>query len=308
MRRRPRLFVTVLLALLVVLAGCSGAGDSAAGGNDAGGEATNLDQSTPAASSGGDGGSADEAAQSGDAESASSTQFAARRELIRTGEVRLLVDDFASAERNLTAAVEARGGYVSDTSQQVRGRENETWTTGTVVLRVPKENFSALLDDVRAEGEVQQSKTATEDVTEQVVDLEARLENLRAERDRLRTLYESANETEDVLRVGQELSETQEEIERTEARLRALEGRIAYSTLTVELSEPRPEYEQIRRAAWYDTSAVTAFLDSVDGVIVVLRAAFVGAAYAAPYVLVFGLPLVGAALFVRRRRWLRRLR
>jgi hypothetical protein len=90
--------------------------------------------------------------------------------------------------------------------------------------------------------------------------------------------------------------------------LRALEGRIAYSTITVNMSEPRPEYEQIRRAAWYDTSAVVAFLESVDGVVVVLRAAFVGAAYAAPYVIVFGLPIAGAAVFVHRQQWLRRLR
>ena len=308
--RRPRLLVTLLLALLVVTAGCSGGADSTAGGD--GSEAAEFDGASDAATSSGgsggsDGGSA-EAAQSGDQASASTTNFAARRELIRTGEVSLRVDDFESAEANLTAAVEAQGGYVSDTRQEVRGSENRTWTTGTVVLRVPKENFSALLETVKAEGEVEQSSTATQDVTDQVVDLEARLNNLRAERDRLRTLYDRANETEDVLRVGQELSETQEEIERLEARLRALEGRIAYSTITVNLSEPRPEYEQIRRAAWYDTSAVTAFLESVDGVFVVLRAAFVGAAYAAPYVVVFGLPIAGAAVAIHRQGWLRRLR
>lgn len=304
--------VTLLLALLVVMAGCSGAGNSMAGGSgDSGGEAADFDASTgaPTNGDGGDSGSsASEAAQSGSSESASSTNFVARRELIRTGEVRLQVDDFESAEANLTAAVESQGGYVSDTTQQVRGRENETWTTGTLVLRVPKENFSALLDRVKAEGEVQESSTATQDVTDQVVDLEARLGNLRAERDRLRTLYDRANETEDVLRVGQELSETQEEIERLEARLRALEGRVAYSTITVNLSEPEPEYEFVRGAAWYDTSAVTAFLESVDGVVVVLRAAFVGAAYAAPYLLVFGLPIAGVAVLVRRQHWLRRLR
>jgi hypothetical protein len=305
MRRRPQLLVTVLLVILVVLAGCSGGADSAAGGD----EAEDLQQSGGAAtSSGGDGsGGSDQAAQSGDTESASSTNFVARRELIRTGEVRLQVDDFESAEANLTAAVEAQGGYVSDTSQEVNGRENQTWTSGTLVLRVPKENFSVLLEQVKAEGEVEHSSTATQDVTDQVVDLEARLQNLRAERDRLRTLYQQANETEDVLRVGQELSETQEEIERLEARLRTLEGRIAYSTLTVDLSEPRPEYERIR-AAWYDTSAVTAFLESIDGVVVVLRATFVGAAYAAPYIVVFGLPIAGAAVFVRRQQWFRRLR
>ncbi|SFL09211.1 protein of unknown function [Halogranum rubrum] len=308
--RRQHL-VTLLLALLVVTAGCSGAGDSMAGGSDeSGGQVTDFDASTGGSENGGSGSGGDggEAAQSAGTDSASTTNFVAQRELIRTGEIRLQVDDFESAEANLTAAVESQGGYVSDTTQQVHGWENETWTTGTLVLRVPKENFSALFETVKAEGEVQESSTATQDVTDQVVDLEARLGNLRAERDRLRTLYDRANETEDVLRVGQELSKTQEEIERLEARLRALEGRVAYSTVTVNLSEPEPEYQYVRGAAWYDTGVVTAFLESVDGVVVVLRATFVGAAYAAPYVIVFGLPIVGIAVLARRQHWLRRLR
>ncbi|SDM19731.1 protein of unknown function [Halogranum gelatinilyticum] len=304
MPRRTKLLLTLLLTLLVVTAGCSAGSNTGASGGADGGDAS-YDQAT--AASGGDGGSGtggDEAAQAEDASTASQSGSVARRELIRTGEVRLRVDDFDAAESNLTAAVEARGGYVSDTSQEVRGYDNQTWTAGTLVLRVPNENFSAFFERVKAEGEVQHSETGTEDVTDRVVDLEARLTNLRAERDRLRTLYDRANETEDVLAVGRELSDTQEEIERLEAQLRTLEGRVAYSTVTVHLTEPEPEYEPPERAAWYDTSAVTAFLESVDGVVTVARAAFVGAAYAAPYVLVFGLPLAGAAVIIRRRRLL----
>jgi hypothetical protein len=306
MPRRTKLLLTLLLTLLVVTAGCSAGSNTGASGGADGGEAS-YDQATAASGGGGDGGSGtggDEAAQAEDASTASQSGSVARRELIRTGEVRLRVDDFDAAEANLTAAVEARGGYVSDTSQEVRGYDNRTWTAGRLVLRVPNENFSAFFEQVKAEGEVQHSETGTEDVTDRVVDLEARLTNLRAERDRLRTLYDRANETEDVLAVGRELSDTQEEIERLEAQLRTLEGRVAYSTVTVHLTEPEPEYQRPERAAWYDTSAVTAFLESVDGVVTVARAAFVGAAYAAPYVLVFGLPLAGAAVIIRRRRLL----
>jgi hypothetical protein len=294
----------VALALLLVTAGCSGGASDAGGGveraqNDgAAVEATGTPAETAAESGGGDA-----AASVDDGESVTNVEsLAQNRILIRTGTVTLRVDDYDSARRNLTRSVRAQGGFVSDAAQEVNGEGNRSWTTGRVVLRVPSENFSALFSDAETEGEVLDSTQSTRDVTDRVVDLRARLENLKAERDRLRTLYERANETEEVLEVGERLSDVQGEIERTEARLRSLEEQVAYSTITVELREPRPEYEPPERTQWYDTGVVSAFLESVNGVGVALRALVVGFAYALPYLLVVSVPLVGVGLVVRRVR------
>jgi len=288
-RQRP---IAVLFVVLVLLAGCSGAGGDggAAGGADTAAiEETSL-EAERAADAGGDGGdgSGGDAADGAAATSGDGTD-ATGRSIIRTGAVELRVDDYETAQANLTAAVEARGGYVSDSTQRVHDRGEATWTSGRVVLRVPAENFSDTMTAVEAEGRVVESSTSTEDVTEQVVDLQARLDNLRAERDRLRTLYERANDTEDVLAVERRLSEVQTEIERTEARLQNLERRVAYSTITVEMSEPRPDRPAPDQ--WYDTPVLAAFLESVHGVGVVLRAAVVAFAYAAPYLVVFLTPI-----------------
>lgn len=281
-RSRKRLAVALLLASLVVLAGCSGSGGDAAGG------ATDMSyqagtQAEPAGDAESDGAGADDRAyQSQD------------RELIRTGEVSLEVADFESARRNLTRATERRGGFVGDSSERARGSGNRTWTAGQVTLRVPAGNYSALFERVKAEGEVRSASTSTEDVTDQLVDMEARLENLRAERDRLRELYESANDTETVLDVQRELSDVQTEIERVEAQRESLERQVRYSTITVELEEERPDEPTRESSAWYETGLLSAFLESVGGVGVVLRGLAVGTAYAAPYALAFGLPVVGA--------------
>lgn len=288
-----RRLILILLAALVVLAGCNGAaGGGDAGGGGAGYAETAVEaeaESRAADSGGGDGGNA------GDTD-----VDTAGRSIIRTGEVRLRVDDYDDAQSNLTAAVEARGGYVSDSAKQVRDRGGEDWTSGRVVLRVPAENFSETMAVAEREGTVLESRTSSEDVTDQVVDLEARLENLRAERDRLRTLYDRANDTEDVIAVERRLSEVQTEIERTEARLQNIQRRVAYATITVELVEPRPDRPAPDQ--WYETPVVAAFLDSVEGVGVLLRAAVVAAAYAAPYLLVAFTPIaVVAALLYRFR-------
>jgi hypothetical protein len=222
-----------------------------------------------------------------------------QRQVIYTGNVVLQIDDFASARRNLTEATRARGGFVSDARARLHDTEGTTYRTGVVVLRVPRENFSAMMARVEAGGTVINSETSSEDVTDQLVDIEARLESLRTQRDRLRELYASANDTEAVLAVERRLSEVQTEIERLEARQQALERQVAYSTITVELREERPEPTVER---WYDVGVVGAFFASIDGVGTTLRAVSVGFAYALPYLFVFGAPVGAVAVVWRRRR------
>lgn len=290
-RSTRKRWLLVALAVLVVLAGCSGSsgGDAAqATVSDGGGVQTASGDEARASGSGPPTGS-----------KAASMQIQ-QRELIRTGNVTLTVANFDRSRQNLSAAVEARGGFVSDTDQRAHHRGNETFTTGRVVYRVPKENFSSLVAQVKAEGEVERSGTNTRDVTDQLVDIEARLTNLRAQREKLRDLYENASDTENVLDVQERLSEVQTEIERLEAKRKSLRQRVAYSTVTVELREEPPENPKPERTKWYETGLLAAFSESVHGVAVVARGITVAAAYSAPYVLAFGLPLGGVAVAWRR--------
>lgn len=119
------------------------------------------------------------------------------------------------------------------------------------------------------------------------------------QRERLRGLYANASDTEATLKVQKRLSATQSQIERLQGQLNSLRGQVAYSTITVELSEPAPEPT---RETWYDTGVLDAFLSSIDGVITTLRAMVVALAYLGPYLLVFGLPLVTIGYAGYRRR------
>ena len=288
------------MVLLVVLAGCAGSGgsvqtgeESGAGGVDLGGEAdaARAAATESGAADGGKSGVADDAAQ-----------VAQSRELIRTARVEILVDDFGVARERLAAYAESTGGFVGDSTRRVEGEGNRTWTVGRMTLRIPTSNYTEALAEVNETGEVRASEQSTRDVTDQVVDLEARLENLREERDQLRALYRRANTTEDVLAVQQELSRVQTEIERTEAQLQQLERQVAFTTITVEIREPRPDDPEDPGTAWYDTPATSAFLESIDGVVVFLQSTVVLTAYALPYLIVVGVPLGGGLYAVRRYR------
>lgn len=280
---RKRLLVAIVLSIFVIMAGCSGAG----GGGDSG--------AADGGAGGGDAAAEPRATQAGpEAEAAAGgeTFQVTSRSVIRTGHVSLEVSDFDAAQRNLTTALERNGGFVSDSQKRRHRVDNQTYTTGVLVVRVPASNFSSMLTRIEAEGTVQSVDTASEDVTDQLVDIEARLENLRVQRDRLRTLYDEANTTRDVLAVQRELSDVQEEIERLEARQQSLERRVAFSTIRIELAEPTPQPDPGPIDKWYDIGFITAFLESVDGVIIVVRGLVVIVAYALPYLLAFGAPVV----------------
>ena len=295
-----RLLLVAAVASMLVLAGCVGGDDAGDATDDV---AVEEDLSPDDA--------AEDAASFTDVEDIETTAadgavdpaaLAAERQLIRTGQLRLTVDEFDAAEREVQDVTDGYGGFVSESSRETAERHGEPYTVGEFVVRVPSDEFDAAMAEFETVGEVESRQTDTEDVSDQLTDLEARLDNLRAERDRLRELYDEANETQDVLAVQSELSSTQSEIERLEARQADLEQRVALSTIRIKLAEEPPEREPVEPEAWYDTGVTAAFLESVSGVGTVLRATVVGTAYAAPYLIAFGVPLVAIGMFARRLR------
>ena len=290
MPSRTRTIATVVMLCMVVLAGCSGSGG--AGGNQAsgasgGGGNANAGMGGGGASAGGGG--------AGEAQRARQAPQA----IIKTGRVQLGVENFSAAQRNLTRATRAAGGYVSASSESTYTESGENVTRGELVLRVPSRNFSALFSQVKAVGTVENANSNSTDVSGKLVDLRARLNNSRAQRDRLRALYDNASDTEATLAVQKRLSAVQSRIERLEGRLASLNDRVAYSTITVTYAESSPSAPPEQ---WYDVGVGSALVSSMEGVVTAIRAIVVGLAYAAPYLVVFGVPLALIGYLVHRRR------
>lgn len=306
-RTTRRRTLVVLVVAMLLLAGCSGfgggGGDAGDGGGDAdlGGGADGA-QGAPADDGGSDGG---DGGDGGDAAARSYQDPNRSQAIVRTGTVRLGVDEFDSAREAAVTIARDHGGFVAGSDTNVERVGNRTRTTGRLVLRVRSDRFSDAFGALKGVGEVRAASSDSRDVSDQLVDIEARLQNLRAQRDRLRRLYDEANETDDVLRVGERLSSVQERIERLQAERRALRDKVTYATITVELREPgltpTPTATPTPRPSYHETELGTALADSVGGVIVTLRALAVTLAYVLPYALVFGIPLAGVGLAARRR-------
>jgi hypothetical protein len=307
--RGRRWWAPLVLALLVVLAGCGSAGNAGGGSGEdasAGGEIGSEATAATAGAGGGAGSAGGETGSAGEERTAEAIgseevlQIERRQALVRTGRVALTVENVSTTERELTRVVRDAGGFVSSSRVRRDDREEGTVVTGRLVVRVPAENFSTAFARIERAGEVRASNTSTRDVSEQLVDIEARLENLRAQRERLRGLYAQANDTEALLAIQERLSEVQSRIERLEAHRQSLRRQVALSTIVIDLAEVGQADDRSRE--WYDTGVLAAVLDSFGGVGTVLRAIVVGLAYVLPYLLVFGIPIAVLAYLLRYRR------
>lgn len=136
------------------------------------------------------------------------------------------VDDVGNAVSRIVEIAETSGGYVESRSDSGEERAN-------LVLRVPSKTLSPTIDTLADIGEVTNRWISSEDVTEQVVDFDARLKNMVDLRDRLRALLEKAEDVENILAIERELGRLQMEIDALQARLTSLRGRVDMASVTV---------------------------------------------------------------------------
>jgi len=302
--------LAVAVVALVLVAGCAGMGGGGGGDSAEAGAPSDGDGGDSAETGALSGGDADADAErlqqeggdgDGDADRAGGPNAAVQeRAIIRTGTVKLAVENATTTRNRVRTRARELGGYTSGSELTRHRQNNATWRDGYVVVRVPSENFSAMLTSASARGTVRSENIETEDVTDQLVDLNARLENLRAERDQLRRIYNRSNSTEDVLAVQERLSDVQGEIERLEAQKRSLEDRVAFSTLRVELREPRPEAATTRGTPFHEQSPFSALNNSVATLVQVLRTLFLLGVIALPWFAAAAVPVGVAGLFVHR--------
>jgi hypothetical protein len=256
-RWTARLAPLVLLLSLILVA-CGAAGSPAAVGDqlDGGG-----DIAEPAASA------ARDAAGEGAVDEEGSDGFGApllaapiEQRIVKTGEITLEVGNVGEAIGRVRALVTELSGYVG--GSQAGTLDDRA----TLTIRIPAASFDEALARLHEmDAEVIAEATREQDVTSQVVDLGARIENLRASEASYRELAARAERVDDVLAVQSRLDDVRGQIEQLQAQLDAVEGQAALSTLTVTLV-PRPTPVEARAEAWDPGGQLDRALASLVGI------------------------------------------
>ncbi|HHX10645.1 MAG TPA: DUF4349 domain-containing protein [Firmicutes bacterium] len=203
------------------------------------------------------------------------------RKLIRRARLTLEVSQGTvdATSRQAIHIVRSYQGYIESSSMSV-DESNKQSTVFYMTARVPSEHLDPAIDEMSGLGVVTQSDTLEQDVTEQYMDLDARINNKVQQEQRLLQILGNANTVGELLQVEAELSRVRTEIESLQGRQNLLEKSSAMSFLSVNIveegsrkSSPSP-WTDIWKAfvkAWQDLAV---FVAKVSPVIIVLGAGY----------------------------------
>jgi hypothetical protein len=220
------------------------------------------------------------------------------RRVIRTAGLAIEVEDFETGARRIIVIAEGAGGFVAS-SAYVQGSSEEGPSQGTFVLRVPAPRFAEALAALEELGRVRERRVGGQDVSEEFVDLQARVRNLERHEQQLLTFMDRATKVSDLLAIEQELARVRGEIEGLTGRLRVLGNQVELATIEVAL---RQKPEKISTGFWNIGATVDrirgAFLYTVRQILQVVEGAAVVISALVPVAVL----VVVGWLFVRRVR------
>lgn len=162
------------------------------------------------------------------------------RKIIRNAELSIESQNPEDSFRKVASLAESKDGYVV-TSEAVQpdGAAEPDRMNVTVVVRVPAAQFEATVDEIRRLGSrVLQDKRTGQDMTEEYIDLQARLQAKRALESQFLEIMKQAREVSEALEVQRQLAEVRSEIEQIEGRRRFLESQSNLSTIRVAIVPP----------------------------------------------------------------------
>lgn len=210
------------------------------------------------------------------------------RKIIKTGYIKVEVKDIANVENLIMELVNKYQGYIANSNSWVRNEQDFS----RYQLRIPADKFDLAYNSIinNELGKVLSHSMSGNDITEEYMDLDIRINNLNAQEVRYRDLLNKAENVEDILKIEKELDRVRTEIERLQGRMNYLNNRINMSTIDVEFQEIEPLsstgqdfFEIIRRA-------VREMVQTVNSMIITL-------AKLLPYILLI---LIGYLVYKRK--------
>ena len=296
--------IALIGSILIVLAACGSAGSAqilstvgdSVGNGDSGQGAYNGEQpagqpaasAAPAQPASGEGGGDGVGALVDDAK------------IIRTGTIDLEVTDVPTALMTARDGIRAMGGYVG--ASQTANVDDRP--TASITYRIPAARWEDALDLLRRlnglTSKVVTEQTQAVEVTGQVVDLQARIRNLRASEAALQQIATGTTKISDVLEVQQQLTNVRGQIEQLSAALADLQDRAGFATLTATFSVPVVAVE-VARKGWEPSVVVDEATASLVNVLQALTTAGIWFAIVwLPILLVLG-AIVALVIWVGRR-------
>lgn len=227
------------------------------------------------------------------AKDGASEVYLSERKIITSVDISMEVDNASRTVDEITVMATDAGGYVSGSSVHDSYYSDTSRQEGYVTVRIPSENYTAFVREVENLGDVNSKSTTGTDVTEEYIDLEARLNNLQKQEKRLTEILNISTTVEEVLSVEKELERVRGEIDSLTGRLQYLNNRIDFATINIRITEPKPITH-----SWGMRDALSS---SVQGFVSTVRSMVILVGYLLPIAIVLS-ALVAIVLVIRHRK------
>lgn len=212
--------------------------------------------------------------------------------IIKTGNLRFETQDLKKTHERIMQAIQASNGYV----QNDQSGKNYNQVYQDITVRVPTENFQRTIDAIVQGVDYFDEKTIKQqDVTEEFVDVTARLKAKNALEDRYLALLAKAKNVKEMLEIERELAQIREEIERAQGRLKYLQNKVSMSTINIAFYKNNVE---TKTSQSYGSKIVNALKSGWNGI----STFFLGLLHVWPFLI-----LVALGVFFMRR-WMKKRR
>ncbi len=223
--------------------------------------------------------------------SGSFTGLPLERKLIKTGDIEFKTADLKEERSAIDRLIKKHNAYIQSENEQAYGRR----VVHELSIRIPKDKFDMFLTELLGGIKRIDNKNITiEDVTEEFIDITARLNVKKAAENRYLQLLTQAKTIKDILEIENQIQALRSEIESIEGRLKYLENSVHYSSLTVRMYE-----EDTSAVVLTYPSFVEKIFEALRGSIEILESLFIGLIYLWPFVI---LAVLGVVFFVRKAK------
>lgn len=208
--------------------------------------------------------------------------------IIKTASLRFETQDIQGNFNTIRKATTTHKAYIQDDNS---GSDYDS-NYRNVTVRIPNTYFDSFIDEIsKGVKHFDKKEISAQDVTEEFVDIEARLKAKRTLENRYLEILKKANKISEILEIENELAKIREEIEAAEGRLKYLQNKVSMSTVSIEMYTKKPE--GTGTTVSYGSKMWNAISSGFNG----LSSFFLAILYIWPFILIF----VVGFFFIRRR-------
>ncbi|WP_442603761.1 DUF4349 domain-containing protein [Paenibacillus sp. KN14-4R] len=236
------------------------------------------------------------AATSGKASLASQAKEDVSRKIIYKADLEMPVKEYNTAQSKLRELVAASGGYILDFNESTSNSQ----ISGTFTIKIAAGEFSSLLDQLETISPSMQRSVKGQDVSEEYVDLTARLKAKQTVEARLLSFMEKATKSDELLAYSTELGKVQEEIERIKGRKNFLDQNVAYSTIQLRMYQNNNPAPVNPNKDTFGNEIANAFTSSIKGVLTFLKGLVVVLTSILPAIVLIAIIVIPCWIWIRK--------